>query len=121
MFRVDPRLGGIAKYAIKGSSKTWVGSAADPLIKLKKETEKLLGGAGGGGRGGGRFDVERAAFEHCGRVRVRSSNLHQEQYWAEEEKNEDGQIIQAVHYSLGSEAGQHAAHEGLAAEAGGFR
>ena len=42
-FRVDPKMGGMAEYATKGGAKTLVGGAADPVIKLKREIERLLG------------------------------------------------------------------------------
>jgi len=41
MFRVDPKMGGMAEYATKGGAKTLMGGAADPVIKLKREIERL--------------------------------------------------------------------------------
>jgi len=100
MFRVDPNLGGLAKYATKRGAKMLVCGAADPVIKLKRETERLLAeyepvleeDASGTQSLTWRGQLLNIAIQCAVGVQY----LHHEQYWAEEEeKNEDGQIIPA--------------------------
>ena len=97
--RFDPKLGGLAKMATKGAAKALVGGAADPVIKLKRGTEKLLDeyqpvleeDAAGSQILTWRGQLLNIATQCALGVQY----LHYEQYWAEEEVLEGGEVIKA--------------------------
>jgi len=99
MFRIDPKLGGIAKYATNRAAKALVGGAADPVIKLKRETERLLGeyepvleeGAGGVQSLTWKGQLLNIATQCALGVQY----LHHEQYWADKEVLEGGRVVEA--------------------------
>jgi len=99
MFRVDPKLGGLAKYATKGAAKVLVGGAADPVIKLKRETERLLAEyepvLEEDASGTQSLTWKGQLLNIATQCALGMQYLHHEQYWAEEDVNEDGEVVAA--------------------------
>jgi len=98
--RVDPRFRGmIGMIANKWGAKSAGSNTAAPLVKLKEDTERLAAeyepvlDEGPGGVVG--LSWKGQLLNIATQCALGVQYLHHEQYWADEEKNEDDQIILA--------------------------
>ena len=99
MLRINPKLGGLASLLNAKTAMSSVGAVAEPITKRKHQVERLLGeyepvleeGAGGAVGLTWKGQLLNIATQCALGVQY----LHHEQYWAEEEKNEDGVVLAA--------------------------
>jgi len=97
--RIDPKLGGLASLLSSAVAKNSVGGTAEPIVYLKRDVERLLGeyepqlekDASGTQSLAWKGQLLQIAVQCALGVEY----LHHEQYWADEEKKENGQIIPA--------------------------
>jgi len=98
--RVQPNFGSIVGSMLNSMvTKKSAVNTAGPLVQLKEETERLLGEyepqLGEDANGVQSLTWRGQLLNIATQCALGVQYLHQEQYWADEEKNEDGQIIPA--------------------------
>jgi len=100
MTRIDPCFNGMLLSGLNGLiAKQSVDNNALPLVKMKKDVERLLGEyepqLEENASGTQSLTWKGQLLNIATQCAVGVQYLHHEQYWAEEEKNEDDQIIPA--------------------------
>jgi len=99
--RLNPKLGGLAALFQRSIASNGVATAATPLVKLKRDVERLLGEyepqLEENESGTQSLTWKGQLLNIATQCALGVQYLHHEQYWAEEEVKEDGEVV-AVGY-----------------------